>query len=81
MFDVNNASKFAIGEETVSDGVNYVVVSSAIPGIREVLLVDAEGPDVNPLCTRSTSDLWEVHGSPWFVCSLVADKFVLLEAT
>lgn len=39
-------------EKLASDIVDWVVVSSVITRVRKVPLVEAERPDVGPLCTQ-----------------------------
>lgn len=74
-----NVLRLAIGKDILSDGADWVALSSAVTGVSKVLLVQAERLDVDLFCTASTLDLWEHHGYPQGVCGSGIEGFVLLD--
>lgn len=60
----------------VFDGVNLVVVSSAITDVPEVLLLEAGELDVEPLRTSDTLKMREYNSFAGCVCILAGDGLV-----
>lgn len=62
-----------------SDGVYCGVVSSAITGVPNVHLVEAEALDVDPLRMAFTPDMLDDHGFHRLPCCLVVGGLVFLD--
>lgn len=78
---VDKLSKLAISDDIAFGGFIRFVVYSAIFGIHNVLLIEAEVLDVDPPYMAYTSDLWKDHSFSACDCGFVLDGYVFLDTT